>query len=103
MNRLLAFALLTILFASQATAEILVATVGPMKGQYALLGEQLRRGAEMAVTDINAAGGVNGEQLALIVEDCRSLLFRCVFGSSQDLRNRGHRHDKPRIHQSKID
>ena len=69
MNRLLAYLLFTIFFASQATAEILVATVGPMKGQYALLGEQLRRGAEMAVADINAAGGVNGEQLTLTVED----------------------------------
>jgi branched-chain amino acid transport system substrate-binding protein len=69
MNRLSLFILLTIIFASQATAEILVATVGPVKGQYALLGEQLRRGAEMAIADINAEGGVNGEQLVLTVED----------------------------------
>jgi len=54
---------------TSATAEILIATVGPMKGQYAALGEQLRRGAELAVTGINAAGGVNGEQLVLEAVD----------------------------------
>jgi branched-chain amino acid transport system substrate-binding protein len=45
---------------TSATAEILIATVGPLKGQYAALGEQLRRGAELAVTGINARSG-NGE------------------------------------------
>jgi branched-chain amino acid transport system substrate-binding protein len=52
-----------------AYAEIHIATVGPMKGQYAALGEQLRRDADQAVADINAAGGVNGEQLVLDAED----------------------------------
>jgi branched-chain amino acid transport system substrate-binding protein len=52
-----------------AYAEILIATVGPLKGQYAALGEQLRRGAAQAVADINAAGGVNNEQLVLDVVD----------------------------------
>ncbi len=61
---IVAFALLCSMSAS-ASAEILIAAVGPMKGQYAALGEQLRRGAELAVTGINAAGGVNGEQLVL--------------------------------------
>ncbi len=50
-------------------AEILIATAGPMKGQYATLGDQLRQGAQLAVSDINAAGGINGETLALAVED----------------------------------
>jgi branched-chain amino acid transport system substrate-binding protein len=52
-----------------AYAEILIATAGPMKGQYAALGEQLRQGASRAVADINASGGVNGEQLVLEVAD----------------------------------
>ena len=50
-------------------AEILIAAVGPMKGQYAALGEQLSRGAGQAVADINASGGVNGEQLVLEAVD----------------------------------
>ena len=57
------------LLSASASAEILIATVGPMKGQYATLGEQLSRGAGQAVADINASGGVNGEQLVLEVAD----------------------------------
>lgn len=52
-----------------ARAEILIATAGPLKGQYAALGEQLRQGVSRAVADINASGGVNGEQLVLEVAD----------------------------------
>ena len=33
------------------------------------MGEQLRKGAEMAVADINAAGGVNGQKLELQIGD----------------------------------
>jgi branched-chain amino acid transport system substrate-binding protein len=40
-----------------------------MTGDLAAFGEQLRRGSEMAVADINAAGGVNGEQLKLEIGD----------------------------------
>src|SRR5689334_10845625 len=57
------------LVATTASADITIAVVGPMTGQNAAFGEQLRRGAEAAVADINAAGGVNGEQLVLEVGD----------------------------------
>ncbi len=46
-----------------------VATAGPMTGQYAVFGEQMKRGAEMAVADINAAGGVLGKTLKLEIGD----------------------------------
>ena len=46
-----------------------VAMVGPITGQYATFGSQMRNGAEMAVEDINAAGGVLGKQLALEIGD----------------------------------
>jgi branched-chain amino acid transport system substrate-binding protein len=52
-----------------AYADIVIATAGPMTGQYATFGEQMRRGAEMAVADINAAGGVLGQKLVLEVGD----------------------------------
>ena len=52
-----------------ASAEILIATAGPMTGQYASFGEQMRRGAELAVADINAAGGVLGQKLKLTIGD----------------------------------
>jgi len=52
-----------------ASADILIATAGPMTGQYASFGEQMRRGAELAVKDINAKGGVLGQKLALTIGD----------------------------------
>ncbi|WP_420408236.1 branched-chain amino acid ABC transporter substrate-binding protein [Hoeflea sp.] len=54
---------------SSAQADIMIATVGPMTGQYASFGEQMKIGAEQAVADINAAGGVNGEMLSLEIGD----------------------------------
>lgn len=50
-------------------AEILVAVAGPMSGPYSSLGALMRAGAQQAVEDINAAGGVNGETLVLEVLD----------------------------------
>ncbi len=55
--------------ATAANAEIVIATAGPMTGQYASFGAQMQAGAEQAVEDINAAGGVNGEMLRLEVGD----------------------------------
>jgi branched-chain amino acid transport system substrate-binding protein len=55
--------------AGSAMADILIAVAGPMTGQYASFGEQMKRGAELAVKDINAKGGVLGQKLALTVGD----------------------------------
>ena len=52
-----------------ASADVTIAVAGPMTGDLASFGEQLRRGAEMAISDINAAGGVNGEQVKLEIGD----------------------------------
>ena len=46
-----------------------VAVVGPVTGQYASFGAQMKNGGEMAVADINAAGGVLGKQLDLKIGD----------------------------------
>jgi branched-chain amino acid transport system substrate-binding protein len=68
-NVLLGASALALLGGGAAWADVVIATAGPMTGQYAVFGEQMKRGAEMAVKDINAAGGVNGEQLVLQVGD----------------------------------
>ena len=62
---------LTVAFgAAPASAQdISIATVGPMTGQYAAFGTQMKRGAEMAVADINAKGGVLGRKLKLEIGD----------------------------------
>lgn len=52
-----------------AQAEIPIATVGPMTGDLAVFGEQLKNGAGLAVEMINAEGGVLGENLVLTVGD----------------------------------
>src|SRR5690606_25026780 len=52
-----------------AWADIKIGVAGPMTGQYASFGAQMKAGAEQAVEDINAAGGVNGQQLVLSVGD----------------------------------
>src|SRR5207302_3955549 len=58
------------LTAAVANAQnIPIAVVGPLTGSNAALGEQMKRGAEMAVADINAKGGVLGKKLELIVAD----------------------------------
>ena len=66
---LLAGAALGLLMSGPALADIKIGVAGPMTGQYASFGAQFRAGAEQAVEDINAAGGVNGEKLVLTVGD----------------------------------
>jgi len=68
---LLASAALSFALTGSAFAQIKIATAGPMTGDYATFGAQMKAGAEMAVKDLNAAGGVNGQQLELAVEDDR--------------------------------
>jgi branched-chain amino acid transport system substrate-binding protein len=52
-----------------ARAEILIGVAGPMTGKDAWFGAQMERGAGMAVADLNAAGGVLGQQIRLITVD----------------------------------
>ncbi|MDB5652450.1 MAG: hypothetical protein JWQ94_63 [Tardiphaga sp.] len=50
-------------------ATISVGLTTPLTGGLALLGTQARNGAEFAVDEINAAGGVAGKKFALATED----------------------------------
>lgn len=52
-----------------AFAQVRIALAGPMTGANASFGDQLRAGAEAAVAQINAKGGVRGEKLELVVAD----------------------------------
>jgi branched-chain amino acid transport system substrate-binding protein len=49
--------------------DIKIAVVGPITGSNAAIGEQMTRGARMAVEDINAKGGVLGRKLVLEIAD----------------------------------
>ena len=56
-------------WATTAEAEIRIGVAGPMTGAYAWFGEQYQRGTGLAVEDLNAAGGVLGQQVGLITAD----------------------------------
>lgn len=53
------------LAAQSALAEVKFGALYPFSGQLALLGEESARGLEIAVDEINANGGVQGEQVVL--------------------------------------
>ena len=57
------------LSSTAARAEILIAVAGPLTGQNIFRGEQLQQGAQMAVADLNAKGGVRGQHIRLLVGD----------------------------------
>ena len=56
-------------FSGSAWADILIGVAGPITGPNAAFGAQLQKGAEQAAADINAAGGINGQQIKLEVGD----------------------------------
>jgi len=65
-----AIAVVTLVVGSaQAADPIKVGVVTPLSGSYAPIGKQVRWGAELAVKEINAAGGVNGRPFELLFED----------------------------------
>ncbi|RVU16435.1 ABC transporter substrate-binding protein [Methylobacterium oryzihabitans] len=57
------------LAATAAQAEVKFGALYPFSGQLALLGEESARGLEIAVEEINAAGGVQGEKVVLVRGD----------------------------------
>jgi branched-chain amino acid transport system substrate-binding protein len=52
-----------------ASAVFKFGLAGPFTGQYATYGSALKNGADIAVADLNAAGGVNGGQASYEVGD----------------------------------
>jgi branched-chain amino acid transport system substrate-binding protein len=57
------------LCAGVAQADILIGVAAPMTGKLAWFGEQLERGAAQVVADLNAKGGVLGQQIELTTVD----------------------------------
>src|SRR3954447_17082635 len=55
--------------AMPAKAQIHIAVAGPITGEYAAFGAQMKAGAEQAVADLNKAGGVLGQQIVLDIGD----------------------------------
>ncbi|PVE23773.1 branched chain amino acid ABC transporter substrate-binding protein [Microvirga sp. KLBC 81] len=57
------------LMASVAHAQVKLGVAGPVTGPNAAFGAQLANGAEQAVADINAAGGILGQKLEVVLGD----------------------------------
>jgi branched-chain amino acid transport system substrate-binding protein len=52
-----------------AHAEIKMGVAGPFTGPNAAFGMQLKNGASEAISDINAAGGIRGQKIAISIGD----------------------------------
>jgi branched-chain amino acid transport system substrate-binding protein len=65
----LAFGTSLALTGAAVAQDITVAVVGPMTGSEASFGQQFKNGAELAITEINASGGLLGRKLKLEVGD----------------------------------
>jgi branched-chain amino acid transport system substrate-binding protein len=59
-------------FAGTASAQIKLGVAGPITGGSAAFGAQLKNGVEQAVADINASGGILGQQVTLSTGDDRA-------------------------------
>lgn len=63
---------LSMVFAGGSQEDSDTITIGgifPLSGSVAVYGIEARNGVEMAIAEINAAGGVDGKQLVLVAED----------------------------------
>lgn len=66
---LLVSAAFVALTAGSAHADILLGMAGPLTGGEAAIGDQEKHGFEMAVADLNAKGGILGQQIKTFIED----------------------------------
>jgi branched-chain amino acid transport system substrate-binding protein len=55
--------------ASPAPGTIRLASLLPISGRSSHSGEAMRNGAELAIAEVNAAGGVLGRRIELVIED----------------------------------
>lgn len=68
----LGFVLVVSLSACGGTSDtVRIGTIGPLTGEYSTYGESVRDGAQLAVDEINAAGGVLGKTLELFSYDSK--------------------------------
>lgn len=67
--RTMTAALMAAAIAYPAMADIKIGVAGPLTGPNAAYGAQYKTGVEAAVAEINAAGGVLGEQLSVVTGD----------------------------------
>jgi branched-chain amino acid transport system substrate-binding protein len=62
-------AITTVAGAHNSVAEILIGYAGPLTGEMELAAEQMQNGVELAVSELNAVGGVLGQKVMLDLAD----------------------------------
>jgi branched-chain amino acid transport system substrate-binding protein len=59
-------------FGPQSHAQVKIGVVNSLSGPFAAFGERYRTGLQIALDEVNADGGINGEDLELEIQDDRS-------------------------------
>ena len=54
---------------SKKADKLVIGSIGPLTGPAAVYGTAVKKGAELAVSEINQAGGINGMQVEFLFED----------------------------------
>ncbi|WP_026988896.1 ABC transporter substrate-binding protein [Fodinicurvata sediminis] len=75
-------------FTLPAAAQVEVGVVNSLSGNFATFGERYLTGMEVALEEINANGGINGEELELVIQDDRSEA-QSALAAVEDLENEG--------------
>ena len=78
LSLILGLALAAIAPGQAAVAEVKIGFANPLSGPFSETGERNRIAAEMAVADLNARGGVLGQQVTLVVADDRCGMKKAV-------------------------
>ena len=65
----LSAATLALVGCNSKSSTIKLGSIGPLSGNYAVYGGDCKNGIELAVNEINAAGGINGQKIELLAED----------------------------------
>lgn len=59
-------------FGASAAESLVIGAINHLTGTNAVQGRDMKRGEELALEEINAAGGINGRPLKIIWEDTKS-------------------------------
>ena len=82
-------AMILIGVARTAAADIPIGWIGPLTGNAAVLGVDTVPAIELAIEEINAAGGINGEELVLHVEDDQYITAKTISAYNTLVHSRG--------------
>ncbi|HHU94407.1 MAG TPA: amino acid ABC transporter substrate-binding protein [Alcaligenaceae bacterium] len=74
--------------ATPAVSQIKVGVINSASGAFSAFGQRYQTGMEVALEEINAAGGINGEPLELVVQDDRSEA-QSALAAVESMKNQG--------------